>query len=62
MRGSDAVGRNRFIAPPHGVVAGLDPAINLLRKMHFANQMDPRVKPAGDGAGWRRHRVKSIEA
>jgi hypothetical protein len=26
----------------------------------YANVMDPRVKPAGDGWGWRRRRVKSI--
>ena len=31
-------------------MAGLDPAIHLLRKKFLvAEQMDPRVKPAGDG-------------
>jgi hypothetical protein len=31
------------------VIAGLDPAIHLLRKMLLvAKTMDPRVKPAGD--------------
>jgi hypothetical protein len=29
-----------------GVVAGLDPAI------HLAKRMDPRVKPAGDEGDW----------
>jgi hypothetical protein len=29
----------------HCVIAGLDPAIHL-----YAKKMDPRVKPAGDGA------------
>jgi hypothetical protein len=41
------------------VIAGLDPAIHLLRKEPYAKMMDPRVKPAGDGSGWRRRRVKS---
>jgi len=35
-----------------GVVAGLDPAIHLLRKKLYTKEMDPRVKPAGDGVGW----------
>ena len=30
------------------VIAGLDPAIHLLRKTPFTKRMDPRVKPAGD--------------
>ncbi|HEV3373604.1 MAG TPA: hypothetical protein VG145_13735, partial [Xanthobacteraceae bacterium] len=30
---------------------GLDPAIHLLRQMLYAEEMDPRVKPAGDGLG-----------
>ncbi len=30
------------------VIAGLDPAIHLLRKTLLAKWMDPRVKPAGD--------------
>jgi hypothetical protein len=30
-------------------MAGLDPAIHLLRKKLLAKMMDPRVKPAGDG-------------
>jgi len=30
------------------VIAGLDPAIHLLRKTILAKKMDPRVKPAGD--------------
>jgi hypothetical protein len=36
-------------APPI-VMAGLDPAIHLLRKV-LAKKMDPRVKPAGDQRG-----------
>jgi hypothetical protein len=36
------------IAP---VIAGLDPAIHLLRKRFAAKKMGPRVKPAGDGGG-----------
>jgi hypothetical protein len=43
MRGFDAVGRNLL-----GVIAGLDPAIHLLREMHYTKEMGPRVKPAGD--------------
>jgi hypothetical protein len=35
------------------VIAGLVPAIHLLRKESLAKRMDPRVKPAGD-AGTRR--------
>jgi hypothetical protein len=27
--------------------------------MLYAKRMDPRVKPAGDGGGWREHRIKS---
>ncbi len=34
------------------VIAGLDPAIHLLRKTLYTEMMDPRVKPAGDGFGW----------
>jgi hypothetical protein len=30
------------------VIAGLDPAIHLLRNKPLAKSMDPRVKPAGD--------------
>ena len=30
------------------VIAGLDPAIHLVRKNDLAKKMDPRVKPAGD--------------
>jgi hypothetical protein len=30
-------------------MAGLDPAIHLLRKNFSPRMMDPRVKPAGDG-------------
>jgi hypothetical protein len=30
------------------VIAGLDPAIHLLRKMRASRAMDPRVKPADD--------------
>src|SRR5262249_8115363 len=30
------------------VIAGLDPAIHLLRKKSLRRMMDPRVKPAGD--------------
>jgi hypothetical protein len=30
------------------VIAGLDPAIHLLRKTHLTKRMDSRVKPAGD--------------
>jgi hypothetical protein len=30
------------------VIAGLDPAIHLLRKTLLRRRMDPRVKPAGD--------------
>jgi hypothetical protein len=34
-------------------MAGLDPAIHLLRKkLLLAKKMDPRVKPAGDGGEW----------
>jgi malonyl CoA-acyl carrier protein transacylase len=33
------------------VIAGLDPAIHLLRNKHVAKKMDPRVKPAGDASG-----------
>jgi len=33
------------------VIAGLDPAIHLLRKNFDAKKMDSRVKPAGDAAG-----------
>jgi hypothetical protein len=36
-----------------GLIAGLDPASHLLRKKLYAKRMDPRVKPAGDGFGWR---------
>jgi hypothetical protein len=36
------------------VIAGLDPAIHLLRKKLLAKKMDPRVKPAGDAGGWAR--------
>src|SRR5262249_60705509 len=32
------------------VIAGLDPAIHPLRKKFLRRMMDPRVKPAGDGA------------
>jgi hypothetical protein len=35
------------------VIAGLDPAIHLVRNNRHAKKMDPRVKPAGDGGGWR---------
>jgi hypothetical protein len=40
------------------VIAGLDPAIHLLRNKLLANPMDPRVKPAGDTwelnqSGWK---------
>ncbi len=31
-------------------MAGLDPAIHLLRKNFSPRMMDPRVKPAGDDA------------
>jgi hypothetical protein len=31
------------------VIAGLDPAIHLVRKRVSTKRMDPRVKPAGDG-------------
>jgi hypothetical protein len=34
------------------VIAGLDPAIHLLRKILLAKRMDPRVKPAGDAREW----------
>jgi hypothetical protein len=34
------------------VIAGLDPAIHLLRKTHLTKRMDPRVKPAGDAGEW----------
>ena len=34
------------------VIAGLDPAIHLLRKNALAKRMDPRVKPAGDAREW----------
>jgi hypothetical protein len=34
------------------VIAGLDPAIHLLRKTPLAKRMDPRVKPAGDTGEW----------
>jgi hypothetical protein len=30
------------------VIAGLDPAIHLLRKTFLQSGMDPRVKPEGD--------------
>ncbi len=30
---------------------GLDPRIHLVPTI-YAKQMDPRVKPAGDGGGW----------
>ena len=30
------------------VIAGLDPAIHLPRKIFWPRMMDPRVKPAGD--------------
>jgi hypothetical protein len=37
------------------VIAGLDPAIHRLgEKALVAEQMDPRVKPAGDGLGFLR--------
>jgi hypothetical protein len=36
------------------VIAGLDPAIHPFRKNFDAKKMDPRVKPAGDAAGWAR--------
>jgi hypothetical protein len=41
------------------VIAGLDPAIHLLRKKAlskktFCKEMDPRVKPAGDAGARRR--------
>jgi hypothetical protein len=32
-------------------MAGLDPAIHLLRKDFLRRMMDPRVKPAGDVPG-----------
>jgi hypothetical protein len=35
------------------VIAGLDPAIHPLRKKALCEEIDPRVKPAGD-AGVRR--------
>jgi hypothetical protein len=36
------------------VIAGLDPAIHLLRKsiLRGSEDMDPRVKPAGDAREW----------
>jgi hypothetical protein len=37
-----------FTADPSFVIAGLDPAIHLLRENVLAKEMDPRVKPAGD--------------
>jgi hypothetical protein len=37
---------------PSVVIAGLDPAIHLLRKKVLAKKMDPRVKPAGDEYRW----------
>jgi hypothetical protein len=33
------------------VIAGLDPAIHLLRQMLLRRRMDPRVKPGGDACG-----------
>ena len=36
------------IEPQTDVIAGLDPAIHLLRKELLRETMDPRVKPAGD--------------
>jgi hypothetical protein len=39
-----------FKQPPstHSVIAGLDPAIHLLRKMILRRMMDARVKPGHD--------------
>jgi hypothetical protein len=31
------------------VIAGLDPAIHLSSKESFPKELDPRVKPGGDG-------------
>jgi hypothetical protein len=47
-------------APVSAVIAGLDPAIHLFRKNFFnAKKMDPRVKPAGDAAGWGKYWINS---
>jgi hypothetical protein len=39
------------LAQQRVVIAGLDPAIHLLRKEFLRRKMDPRVKPAGDACG-----------
>jgi hypothetical protein len=50
--------RNRG-ASVSAVIAGLDPAIHLLRKNFDAKRMDPRVKPAGDAAGRGKYWINS---
>jgi hypothetical protein len=42
-----AASQNRDRTKLRGVMAGLDPAIHLLRKI-FRREMDARVKPAHD--------------
>src|SRR6266851_2227847 len=42
--------RNSDVWRSAGVIAGLDPAIHLLRKTSCQEMMDPRVKPGGDGS------------
>jgi hypothetical protein len=44
------------------VIAGLDPAIHPPRKADptLAKKIDPRVKLAGDGRGWRRPSVDTM--
>ena len=34
------------------VIAGLDPAIHLIRNTHLTKRMDRPVKPAGDAGEW----------
>jgi putative endonuclease len=50
VAGEDSSARQAREACPI-VMAGLDPAIHLLRKKFMRRTMDPRVKPAGDGTG-----------
>src|SRR5712671_2017101 len=51
-RSSTVNGARSFIGDPlSSVIAGLVPAIHLLREMLLAKGMDPRVKPAGDPCG-----------
>ena len=51
----------RLTRSPTVVIAGLDPAIHLLRKRNFSRSvMDPRVKPGGDSRDLLQHLAEAL--